>query len=122
MNTPLTAGELESRWQEMLALTAAAVNRNPGAYRELKTRVRTVLDSPLDIDAYLPMARALVRLLEQLDPAAGGTIFCGFRERLAPCDLWHMKLLRVECMDLLDHLEALDSWRRETCGLRLVPS
>ncbi|MFH1155986.1 MAG: hypothetical protein V1793_19440 [Pseudomonadota bacterium] len=120
MNTPITPLDLEKRWQAMLSASAAAVNRHPRVYRELQALVRQVLSGPLDVDAYFPTAETLVDLLSSLDPQGAGTIFHAFKERMSPSDIWHVRLLRVECMDLLDYLETLNEWRRTSHGLRVL--
>jgi hypothetical protein len=120
MNDRLTIKELEKRWHNVLALTRSAVVRNPGVYRQLKSLAGDIVGKPLDIKEYLPTAERLAGLLETMDPENGGTIFHFFRSRISPSTIWQVPLLRVECRDLLAHLEAYDQWRVSTSNLKLV--
>ncbi|MBF0200403.1 MAG: hypothetical protein HQK66_03650 [Desulfamplus sp.] len=57
------------------------------------------------------------------DRKAGGqitTIFNCFVEPIEPSDIWHLRWMRVECADLMDHLAAFDQWRRDRRCLRVV--
>jgi hypothetical protein len=120
MNDRLTLKELEKRWENVLSLTRRAVLKHPAVYRQLKSLAGDIVGKPLDIKEYLPTAERLACLLETMDPENGGTIFHFFRSRISPSSIWQVPLLRVECRDLLAHLEAFDQWRLKTCNLKLV--
>lgn len=102
-------------------MTDRAVMKHPEVYRELKALVRRILYEPLDIGDYFPTAEALVGMLRNLDPADQGSIFHLFNECLEPSSIWHVKLLRVECRNLLDHLRAFEDWRMEHYRLKILP-
>lgn len=120
MDNRLTVEELESRWEKALVSTRTAVSRHPGAYRDLKTLADDILAAPLDINDYFPTVEKIVRLLEILDPCGRGSIFQIFKTRISPSSIWHVKMLRLECRDLLAHLNAFDQWRRDKHHLRMV--
>jgi hypothetical protein len=120
MNDRLTLKELEKRWEIVLSLTRSAVARHPGVYRQLKSLAGDVIGKPLDIKEYLPTAERLADLLKVMDPEGGGSIFHFFRSRILPSSIWQVPLLRVECRDLLAHLEAFDQWRMQTSNLKVV--
>jgi len=117
---PPTLDQLQARWQQALSTSACAVRHHPQAYRDLKALAATVAAEPLDIREYLPTARRLTGLLETLDTEGGGSIFHHFRSRVNPADIRQVGLLRVECRDLLAYLKALDRWRLEARGLRVL--
>jgi hypothetical protein len=120
MNDRLTLKELEKRWENVLALTKTAVVRHPGVYRQLKSLAGDIVGKPLDIKEYLPTAERLAGLLRVMDPEDGGTIFHFFRSRISPSSIWQVPLLRVECRDLLAHLDAFDQWRVQSSNLKVV--
>lgn len=120
MNEHLTIEELEKRWKNVLAVTQKAVAKNPGVYRHIKTLADDVAKNPLDIREYLPTAERLADLLQSMDPEGLGSIFYIFNKRISPKSVWQVPLLRVECKDLLSHLEAFDQWRHQSRHLRLV--
>jgi hypothetical protein len=120
MNNRLTLEELESRWEKALVSTLTAVSAHPGAYRELKALAADILETPIDINDYFPTVETIVRLLEVLDPCGRGSIFQIFRTRISPSSIWHVKMLRMECRDLLAHLNAFDQWRRGKHHLQMV--
>jgi hypothetical protein len=120
MNDRLTIKELEKRWENVLSLTKSAVARQPGVYRQLKSLAGDIVGQPLDIKEYLPTAEKLANLLQVMDPDGSGTIFHFFKNRISPSDIWQVPLLRVECRDLLAHLEAFDQWRVRASNLKLV--
>jgi hypothetical protein len=120
MNDRPTLMELEKRWEKVLTLTRSAVIRQPGVYRQLKSLAGDIVGKPLDIKEYLPTAERLADLLRILDPEDVGTIFHFFRSRISPSDIWQVPLLRVECRDLLAHLEAFDQWRVGSSNLKVV--
>jgi hypothetical protein len=115
-----TLRELEKRWENVLILTRSAVVRHPDVYRQLKSLAGDIVCKPLDIKEYLPTAERLAGLLRIMDPEESGTIFHFFRIRISPSDIWQVPLLRVECRDLLAHLEAFDQWRVQTSNLKVV--
>lgn len=120
MDEKLTIAELEKRWEEALAATRAAVSRYPNAYRKLKSLAVDIVEKPLDIKAYLPTAEKLTDLLDRMDPEGRGSIFCIFKDRIAPSSIWQVPLLRMECKDLLAHLKAFDTWRVKKSHLKVV--
>jgi hypothetical protein len=120
MDDRLTIAELEHRWEKVLSVTRAAVARHPDVYRELKSLATDIVEKPIDIKAYLPTAEKLAGLLRIMDPDRRGSLFCFFSDRIAPCSVWQVPLLRMECKDLLAHLKAFDAWRLKTSHLKLV--
>lgn len=120
MDTRLTVGELESRWKKALMSTRSAVSDHPGAYRELKALAAEILGTSIDINDYFPTVERIIHLLEELDPCDRGSIFQIFKTHISPSSIWHVKMLRMECRDLLDHLNAFDEWRRRQHHLRMV--
>lgn len=120
MNDRPTLKELEKRWENVLILTKSAVVRHPGVYRQLKSLAGDIVVNPLDIKEYLPTVERLADLLRIMDPGDGGTIFHFFKNRLSPSSIWQVPLLRVDCRDLLAHLEVFDQWRVQTSNLKVV--
>ncbi len=111
---------MEKRWDDALSATQNAVNRRPGLYREIKSLANDIIGKPLDINEYIPTVQKLVDLLKTMDPNGRGSIFNYFSDRITPSSIWQVPLLRVECKDLLAHLNAFDTWRRKTCRLKIV--
>jgi hypothetical protein len=62
----------------------------------------------------------LLNRLKNLDPCCRGSIFDLFCERISPGNIWQVRTLRLECRDLLAHLDAFDRWKRERIQLRRV--
>ena len=120
MDNRLTVEELESRWEKTLMSTRTAVSGHPGTYRELKALAADILETPIDINDYFPTVEKIVSLLQVLAPRGRGSIFQIFRARISPSSIWHVKMLRMECRDLLAHLSAFDQWRRGKHHLRMV--
>ena len=120
MSNQLTIAELEKRWEKVLGLTKTAVIRHPDAYCQLKSLAADVATKPLDIKEYLSTAEKLAGLLKIMDPEGRGSIFYLFNDRIAPRSIWQVPLLRMECKDLLAHLETFDEWRVSTCHLKVV--
>ena len=120
MDDGLTVEELQQRWENALVMTLAAVARQPGVYGELKSLAGDILNRPVDISEYLPAVRKLAGLLEKMDPCGRGTIFHFFNERIGPASIWDVCWLRVECKDLLAHLNAFEQWRLKRSGLKVV--
>ena len=116
----LTIAELEKRWENVLSVTQTAVERHPAVYRQLKFLAGEILEKPLDISDYLPTAQKLAGLLKIMDPDGPGSIFGYFGERISPENIWQVPLLRMECKDLLSHLDVFDQWRISACRLRIV--
>ena len=116
----VTLEELEQRWQNALSETEAAVIRHPCAYRQIRTLADHILKRPLDISEYLPTTEKLTALLRTMDPDLRGSIFAYFINRISPSSIWHIQWLRVECGDLLDHLNAFDDWRRGRQRLKRI--
>lgn len=112
--------ELNRRWETMLIRTEAAVGSQPGAYQDLKRLAVRIVDEPLDIGEWLPTARKMADLLVLLDPDRSGSIFGCFHDYILPSDVWHAATLRIDCADLLDHLNKFDQWRREKRQLHVV--
>lgn len=120
MEPTLTVDELETRWQKALDATRRAAAAHPTTYRQLKAQATAVVDNPVDINDYFPTVEQLVESLRILDPCQHGSIFDLFCERIAPGNIWQVRNLRMECKDLLAHLDAFDRWRREKCHLRMI--
>lgn len=120
MSSCLTVKELEARWEKALTATQTAAVEHPRAYRELKVLAAEIVANPIDISDYFPAVEKLVNQLEVLDPGGHGSIFAIFNARISPSSIWHVKMLRMECKDLLAHLNAFDEWRRKKHHLRLV--
>ena len=120
MDEQLTVSELESRWKEALRATLLATTKHPYTYRQLKTLVAHVANNPVDIDCYFPTIEKLMNDLQRLDPASHGSIFQIFSERIKPTSIWQVRMLRMECKDLLAHLQSFDEWRRNTHHLRRI--
>jgi hypothetical protein len=120
MDSRLTVEELETRWEKALKSTRTAAASHPGAYRELKTLAAEILETSIDINDYFPTVERIIHLLEELDPCDKGSIFQIFKPRISPSSIWHVRMLRMECRDLLAHLNAFDQWRRRQHHLRMV--
>jgi hypothetical protein len=120
MDSHLTVRELESRWEKTLTATQTAAAMHPETYRELKNQAVAIVENPIDINDYFPMVEVLVNHLKAMDPGGHGSIFDIFRARISPANIWQVKLLRMECKDLLAHLDAFDRWRRKKRHLRMV--
>ena len=116
----LTVSELESRWKSALHATRFSTTKHPHTYRELKSLAARVVDNHIDIDAYFPTVEKLLDHMQRLDPAGRGSIFQIFSERIKPTSIWQVRLLRMECRDLLAHLEAFDEWRRQQHHLKII--
>jgi hypothetical protein len=115
-----TLSELELRWEKTLAATQAAAIHHLPTYRELKNLAIEIVSTPIDINDYFPTVEKLMGLLEMLDPCGPESIFHIFKTRISPSSIWDVKMLRMECRDLLDHLASFDEWRREKRHLRQV--
>jgi hypothetical protein len=115
-----TLTQLVSRWNRTLEATGSAVMTHPTAYRDLKRQLRKTIAGRIDINDYFSTVERFTDLLEKLDPGGRDTIFHYFRSRIAPTSIWDVKLLRMECRDLMNHLEVFDQWRRERHHLRVV--
>ncbi len=120
MEKKITAQELKNRWERVLAETETSVQTHPVAYRKLKSLAEDVAGNPLDINDYLPTAEKLIHLLKVLDPGGKNTIFHLFQRNFSPSSVWQVKFMRMECLNLLDHLHAFDQWRLRKSRLRIV--
>jgi hypothetical protein len=120
MDGRLTLEELEARWEKALKATWMAASKHPRTYRELKAKAADILDHPIDINDYFPTVEKLVHRLKILDSEGQGSIFQIFNARISPSSIWHVRMLRMECRDLLAHLKAFDEWRRNQHHLRIV--
>ena len=120
LNDRLTVAELQQRWNNALILTQAAVIRQPDVYRELKCLAGDIVTKPLDITEYMPAARRLMKLFEKMDPNGKGSIFQLFNDRINPSSIWDVCWLRLECKDMLAHLEVFDKWRLKHGRLKIV--
>lgn len=116
----LTFSELESRWTNALHATRLATAKHPYAYRELKSLAAYVVNNRIDIDAYFPTVEKLLDHMQRLDPAGRGSIFQIFSDRIKPTSIWQVRLLRMECKDLLAHLDAYDQWHRRQHNLKRI--
>jgi len=115
-----TVKDLETRWQKTLLATRHAAAAHPTVYRQLKDQAAAILDNPVDINDYFPTVEKLVERLKALDPGGSGSIFDIFSDRISPSSIWQVGMLRMECRDLLAHLDVFDKWRREKVCLRMV--
>ena len=120
MNETLTIAELERRMQKTLSATEKAVIRYPQVYRELKILVEEIVTKTLDISDYPLIAEKLGKLLKTMEGNAPKNIFYYFCDRVSPSSISKLKLLRLECWDLLEQLKAFDAWRMETRHLRIL--
>jgi hypothetical protein len=120
MDSHLTVGKLESRWEKTLTATQTAAAMHPEIYRNLKNQAAAIVENPIDINDYFPTVEKLVDHLKDMDPCGHGSIFDIFSARISPSSIWHIKMLRMECRDLLFHLNAFDEWRRSQHHLRMV--
>jgi len=120
MNETLTITELERRMQKTLSATEKAVTRYPRVYRELKILVEEIVTKTLDISDYPVTAEKLGSLLSTMEDDAPKNIFYFFCDRVTPSSISKLKLLRLECWDLLEQLKAFDTWRIETHHLRIM--
>jgi len=120
MKETLTITELERRWEKTLSATEKTVTRYPQVYRELKTLVEEIVTKTLDISDYPDTAEKLGGLLKTMEDAAQKNIFYFFCNRVSPSSISKLKLLRLECWDLLEQLKAFDAWRVETHHLRIM--
>ncbi len=120
MDHQLTLTELEARWEKALRATRTVAAKHPRTYRALKSQAAAIVEKPVDIRDYFPSVEKLVNQLERLDPGGHGSIFEIFSNRISPSSIWHVKMLRMECKDLLSHLKAFDEWRRGQHHLRMV--
>ncbi len=120
MDNRLTVSELESRWKNTLGATRLAITKHPATYRELKALAVHVVNAPIDIDKYFTTVERLLKHMQRLDPAGRGSIFQIFSEHIKPTNIWQVRQLRMECRDLLAHLEAFDQWRRQRSHLKRV--
>jgi hypothetical protein len=116
----ITVLELESRWKDALCATRLSITNHPYIYRELKSLAAYVVNNRIDIDAYFPTVEKLLNHMQRLDPAGRGSIFHIFSQRIKPTSIWQVRLLRMECRDLLAHLEAYDKWCLQQCHLKIV--
>ena len=120
MENPPTVKDLEARYERALLATRRAVSAYPEIYRQVKALAAEIVANPIDIDDYFRTVKKLVNRLNDLDPAGNGSIFGIFCDRISPSTLWQVRMLRMECMDLLVHLDVFDKWRREKVHLRMV--
>lgn len=120
MNDRLTLSELKVRWEKALAATHRAAAEHPRAYRDLKVQAAEIIENPIDISDYFPAVEKLINRLKTLDSGGHGSIFDIFNTRISPSSIWHVKMLRMECKDLLAHLYAFDEWRRKKHRLQIV--
>ena len=120
MEPRLTVEELELRWETTLQASRRAVAAHPAAYRRLKALAADILAHPVDINDYFPIVETMMAYLKQLDPCSQGSIYDLFCARISPETIWQVRELRMECKDLLVHLDAFDQWRREQSALRMV--
>jgi hypothetical protein len=120
MENPPTVKDLEARYEKALLATRRAVSAYPEIYRQVKTLAAEIVANPIDIDDYFRIVEKLVNGLNDLDPCGNGSIFGIFSDRISPSTLWQVRMLRMDCKDLLAHLDVFDKWRREKIHLRMV--
>ena len=120
MDEKLSFEELEKRWDDVLHGTDNAVSAHPTVYRELKQLAADIIAKPLDIEDYPATAERLASLLKTIGSRAPGSIFHFYCNRVAPSSICNLKFLRLECRDLMSHLQAFEEWRSNRCRLRVV--
>ena len=120
METQLTVADLEARWEAIMIATQHAAGEHPGAYRKLKSQAAAIVENIVDINEYFPTVEKLIERLNRLDSGGHGSLFDIFRTRIAPSSIWQVRMLRMECEDLLAYLADFDTWRRQKGHLRLV--
>ncbi|WP_157067497.1 hypothetical protein [Desulfosarcina cetonica] len=120
MDNQLTKADLEARWKTALMATRAATTHHPRTYRTLKDLASRIVSDPVDIDDYFPTVENLLDLLSRLDPCGRGSIFQIFNDRIKPTAIWQIRMLRLECRDLLSHLDAFEAWRCDQRHLRCI--
>jgi hypothetical protein len=120
MERRFTISELETRWEKALKATRTAAVAHHRAYRKLKSVATDIVSRPVDINDYFPTVEHLINLLDELDPCGRESIFSIFRIRISPSSVWDVRMLRMECRDLLAHLKDFDEWRREGHHIRMV--
>jgi hypothetical protein len=120
MDEKLTVEELEKRWENVLLNTDKAVAAHPHVYREIKLLAADIITKPLDIKDYTATAENLVGLLKTIGCHVQGSIFHFYYDRVSPSCICNLKFLRVECQDLMSHLEAFEEWRHKRRRLRIV--
>ena len=120
MNESPSIDELRKRWENVLAATDKAVAKHPDVYREIKSLAGDIVAKPLDIKDYPITAEKLVQLLKTIGCDTQGSIFHFYYDRVSPLSIWHLKLFRVECKDLLANLNAFDEWHRKIHRLRVL--
>jgi hypothetical protein len=120
MERRFTISELETRWEKALKATHMAAVDHHRAYRKLKSAAADIVSRPVDINDYFPAVENLIRLLDELDPCGCESIFAIFRTRISPSSIWDVRMLRMECRDLLAHLKSFDAWRRDRHHLQMV--
>jgi hypothetical protein len=120
MNEKLSVEELEGRWENALLSTDKAVVAHLPVYREIKKLAADIITKPLDIEDYPATAERLASLLQTIGRHAQGSIFHFYGDRVSPSCICNLKFLRLECRDLLSHLEAFEEWRSKKSRLRVV--
>lgn len=120
MNEKLSVAELERRWENALKCTDKAVAAHFQVYREIKQLAADIIAKPLDIKDYPATAERLAALLKTIGCQAQGSIFHFYCDRVSPSSICNLKFLRLECRDLLSHLDAFEAWRNKKCHLRVV--
>jgi hypothetical protein len=120
MEETITLEELQNRWEKTLAATDELVIQYPQYYHQIKDLLTEIVTKTIDISDYEDIAENLGRLIRKLDDASNQSIFYYFYDRFFPCSINKLKLLRVECWDLLEQLKAFDYWRRETHQLTIL--
>jgi len=120
MDKSPSVDELRKRWEAALTVTDEAVARHPMVYREIKSLTVDIITKPLDIEDYPMTAERLVRLLKSIGCDTQGSIFHFYYDHFSPSSIWHLKLFRAECQDMLAYLDAFDEWRRKIHRLRLL--
>lgn len=120
MEKPPSLKDLQARWEKVLHATQRTVAAHPAVYRQLKAQAAEIVENPIDINDYFPVVEKLIDRLTALDPGENGSIFAIFSARISPSTIWQIKMLRMECRDLLAHLDDFDKWRRGNIHLRMV--
>ena len=114
-----TLNDLRQKRKQSLLKSSEAVKHHPVEFEEIKAILDRVIQKPVEIDEYFPMAGRLARLLETMGP---DTIFCHYYlENIDPARNCQARHFRYICMDLQEQIAALNRWRQKQRQIRLIP-
>ncbi len=118
--TSLSMELLETKYRQALQWSEKAVQRDPEIYTAMKRRLQRILDNPVDISEYYPLARELSGDLQSLSHIGGETIFHYFHPHIEPRKSGDPRYFRAMCLDLWNRVQDLDHWRISRRNLRIV--